>query len=217
MGIAEKEERLFKDWEKLRKPFVRDGVVCEDAYQASKLKTAFVLKEYANETDGTYDLRKEELKASKYQTWSKVAKILRGIRMMDLSPRKQEEFPCEMHPSICAFNLDKIGGHSGTDMVRLALIAMKDRKFIQRQFAIYDPDLTFCAGTFDIFRYAVGHEDIEEKETMQGVPWYERSSNKYVVGINHTADRNRQPVEDVINAVKEIYRNRPRRNQARKG
>ncbi len=208
MSIAKQEKELFAQWEKVRNPFVRDGVVCEEAYQDSKLKIAFVLKEYSQETDGNYDLRENELKNPCYM-WLQVARVLHGIRMLDLPPDEQQEFVREMHQSICAFNLDKTGGHSQTVAMRLALVAMKDQKFIQDQFAIYDPDLTICCGindTFEIFQYAVGQENYPKENTSQGMPWYQKSSNKYVVGINHPAwpGWSHTYTESVICAIKEI-------------
>ena len=208
MNIAEQENELFDEWQLVRNPFVRDGVVCGEAYLASKRKTAFVLKEYAHETDGAYDLREKELKNPYGPGWWKVAEIQHGICEMDLPTEERRKFDksMKMPPSICAFNLDKKGGHSGTDMERLALIAMRDSRFINWQFEIYAPDLTLCGGTFQIFRYVMGHEYIPEKETSHAnLPWYERRPGQYVVGINHPADRNAQLPEDIIKAIKEIY------------
>ena len=202
MSIAAQEERLFARWEKVRNPFfVRDGVVCEESYNDSDLKTAFVMKEYAHESEG-HDLREEELKqlSGSGPGWWKVARILHGIRKIN---NPQEPWKEEMHPSICAFNLNKKGGNRYTDMVQLALIAMEDRKFIQRQFEIYDPDLTICGGTYQIFRFVCGHGG-KEKQT-RGVSWYQRSPGKYVVGIQHPAYP-KQSHEDVIKAVKKILR-----------
>ena len=201
MSIAAQEKELFAQWEKVRNSFfVRDGVVCEEAYTNSKIKTAFVMKEYANAIEG-HDLRKVELKKPYGQGWWKVAKILYGIRKID---NPQEPWnDKEMHPSICAFNLKKEGGKPYTDMVQLALIAMQDRKFIRRQFEIYDPGLTICGGTYQIFRFVCGHEG-EEKQT-KGVRCYERSPGKFVVGIKHPA-YTKQSHEDVIKAVKEILK-----------
>lgn len=200
MSIAAQEEKLFARWEKVRNPFfVRDGIVCEEAYNDSKLKTAFVMKEYAHKNKG-HDLRKIELKNPSGQGWWKVARILHGLRNID---DPQEPWTWKMHPSICAFNLNKKGGNRYTNMVQLALIAMEDRKFIQRQFEIYDPDLTICGGTYQIFRFVCGHGG--EEKRIRGVSWYQRSPGKYVVGIQHPAYP-KLSHEDVIKAVKKILR-----------
>lgn len=209
MTIAEQEEKLFDEWQKVRKPFVRDGVVCGEAYLASKRKTAFVLREYPGKPDGIYDLRENELK-NPCRHWRKVAEIQHGICEMDLPEEERRKFDGRMPPSICAFNLDKAGGHSTTNRERLALIAMRDSTFINRQFEIYAPDLTICGGTFQIFRYVMGHEYIPVKATRRAnlrLPWYERRPRQHVVGINHTASRGRgfQSPEDIIEAIKKIY------------
>jgi len=209
MNIAEQENELFDEWQKVRKPFVRDGVACEEAYLASKRKTVFVLKESTRQTDEPGDLR-DGLKEPYGPGWWKVARIQHGICEMDLPEQKRRKFDrsMKMPPSICAFNLDKTGGHSTTNMGRLALIAMRDSKFIKRQFEIYVPDLTLCGGTFQIFRYVMEHEDIPVKETRHAkLPWYERRPGQYVVGMKHPADRGRgaRSPEDIIKAIKEIY------------
>lgn len=207
MNIAEQEDDLFDEWAMFRRPFVRDGVPCEEEYLASKRKTAFVLKEYAHETNGTYDLRRKELQIWYGHGWCKVAEIQHGICEMDLPEKERRKFDKKskkMPPSICAFNLDKAGGHPRTNMVRFALVAMDDREFIERQFKIYEPDLTICGGTFEVFRYMFKHEAIEDKATSGGYRWYERSSKKYVVGINHPAYPAQSP-EAVLKAIREIY------------
>lgn len=208
-NIAEHEDELFDEWQKVRKPFVRDGVACEEAYLASKRKTAFVLRECTRKIDG-WDLRENELKRKRGKGWGKVARILHGIRMMDLPEDALREFPGEMPKCICAFNLNKTGGNPQTDKEALALIAMRDSKFINRQFEIYASDLTLCGGTFQVFRYVMGHEDIPVKKTHHAnlhLPWYERRPGQYVVGMKHPADRGRgtQSPEDIIKAIKEIY------------
>ena len=210
MSISEQEEKLFAEWEKGKEYFVRDGVVCEKTYQASTPMVAFVLKEYGDpdnlhKVEEKFDLRNEELKTPHGNTWWKVAKILHEIRLMD-DPVKKEHLNCDMHPSVCVFNLDKEGGHKSTDMTVLALRAMKDAHFIRRQFEIYDPDLTLCGGTFDVFRYLLGHEYINLEETKGHVQWYARNTGKYVVGIKHPADfgRGSQSWEEVLDAIREI-------------
>lgn len=208
-NIAEQENELFDEWQKVRKAFVRDGVACEEAYLASKRKTVFVLKECTRKTDEPGDLR-DGLREPYGPGWWKVARIQHGICEMDLPEQERRKFDrsMKMPPSICAFNLDKTGGHSTTDMERLALIAMRDSRFIERQFEIYAPDLTLCGGTFQIFRYVMEHENIPVKETRHAnLPWYERRPGQYVVGMKHPADRGRgaRSPEDIIKAIEEIY------------
>ena len=45
MTIFKREEELFKEWEKSRTPFVRDGAVSEHDYLKSCPRIAFILKE----------------------------------------------------------------------------------------------------------------------------------------------------------------------------
>ena len=51
MSIRDEEERLFDEWKKVRKNFVRDGVVSEPDYQTSNPQIAIILKE-VNAPDG---------------------------------------------------------------------------------------------------------------------------------------------------------------------
>jgi len=199
MNVNEREKELFSRWGKGRAKFVVDGVLNEKAYEASSPKTVFVLKE---PTGGPGDLR-DTFQKPVGQTWWKAARILHAIRQIGAT---QERFQRKMHPSICAFNLNKVGGNKSTDMPMLALLAMKDAQLIAEQFGIYDADLTLCAGTFDIFRYVLGHENIETAKTSGGMPWYKIGAGRYVLGIKHTGDRGRktQSVENVIDAIKEI-------------
>ncbi len=193
-SIRQQEDELFTDWEMREKQeacegenpeFVRDGMVDEVGYDASDLKIAYVLKEYAPAGKGN-DLREQLSDGLGYALWCKVAYMTHKIRDSD-SPdthHDNKEGRTEMHKSICAFNLSKIGGNAYTDMMLLALNAMKRREFIQRQFAMYDPDLTICGGTFDILRYALGHEG-KKPNIEKTIHWYKRCPGKYVVSTYH--------------------------------
>lgn len=212
MSITKQENSLFAEWEEkseeYKEYFVRDGVAYEDDYLVSKPKVVFVCKEYARSPDTSkkFDLRKNELVDANH-TWGKVARILHDIQMSELPRARRCEYDKRdgMPPGICAFNLNKKGGGSKTNMEMLALVAMKDAKLICRQFAIYDPDVTLCAGTFNIFRFVCGDESRALKE-VDGMHWYERSPGKFVLAINHFADRWRQRPEEVVNAVKKLRR-----------
>jgi len=206
MSIADREECLFKEWEAGKTNFVRDGVVCEEAYLNSEPKVAFILMEYAHkhEKSEKFDLRENELKEPYGQGWYKAARILHGINMLNKLPKQRTPYQAGMPENICAFNLDKSGGHQKNDPVRLTLAAMKDKDYIRRQFDIYEPDLTLCCGTFEIVHTVLDHERFEVRK-VKGVPWYKTDNAQYVLGINHTADRGRQKPAEVIAAVKAIY------------
>ena len=194
--IREQEDALLEEWHSSRKKenrgkavnFVADGMVDEAGYTASKPKIAYVLKEYAPEGQG-HDLRNDLSRGVGYWWW-KVAYMTHNIRHLPSAPEApvpwDDAWLIKMHKSVCAFNLSKIGGNSYTDMKMLALQAMKRREFIQRQFELYDPDITICSGTFDIFRYALMHDEKEVNESKgKEIWWYEREHGKYVISTYH--------------------------------
>ena len=207
------EDELFAEWECGKENFVRDGLLNEAEYldPANRPKISFVLKEYAHEKPkGEFDLRssESEFATAKYQLWSKLGKVMRAIR-------QPSEECAGMHLSACAFNLDKEGGHPKTDMMMLALRAMKDAHFIRRQFELYDPDITICAGTFEIFRYVLGHgyvlghKKCEQYEVITGTEstnpaWrYERAPGKYVLGTYHPSYPS-ETAENFIAAIRSL-------------
>ena len=212
--MKEMENELFAEWEKGKDLFVRDGVAYGEEYLEAKPKVVFVCKEYVHSpgTDKKPDLRANELLNANH-TWGKVAQILHGIYMSELPRGERKEYKKSdgMPDGICAFNLSKRGQEqSWTDMEILALVAMKDAEFIRRQFAIYDPDVTLCAGTFDIFRYVCEDENRALKTVnglhWKGMRWYERVPGKFVLEINHFSDRWKQRPEVVVDAVKKLRR-----------
>ncbi len=215
MSIRDAEDELFKRWQKerpQRKPFVKDGVAKggEHEYEKSKVKTAFLLKEYAHETE--HDLREEELTCYQWRIWTTVAKTLYGIRSMSGDEQKKFTYD-KMPPGICAFNLDKSGGPDYTDMMKLALIAMHDREFITDQVQIYNPNLIICGGTFKIFHYLDSCEEEEtkkiEKTPTREFQWYKRNDKQYVIDAYHPSaplwgdDYTKQ----LLDAVREIDNN----------
>ena len=214
MSIAEKEEQLFKEWEKIRVPFVRDGVVNEKRYEESPCKVAFVLKEYGDWQEKPHDLRGVELINPYREGWRNVAEILRSINIWRNPAANNDGVPNKMPDNICAFNLMKKRGGKETDWSELAQVAKEDGDFIRRQFAIYDPDVTLCMGyhgqkgdMLDIFRDVMGHTGIPKQHTKMDWGWYERSPGKIVVNTYHMSNHGQQSHEDVIEVVKEISEN----------
>ncbi len=212
MNIKEQEERLFSEWAKKRHPFVKDGVVNEASYKASKCSVVFMLKEYGCWGKGDdYDLRDEELRKPFGPGWKNVAEILCHINKWRNAKANNDG---EMPDNICAFNLMKKRGGKKTNWSELAQVAKEDGDFIRRQFAIYDPDVTLCMGydgqkgdMLDIFRDVMGHTGIPKQHAKMDWGWYERSPGKIVVNTYHMSNHGQQSHEDVIEVVKEISEN----------
>jgi hypothetical protein len=81
------EDELFAEWSILSPKMVRDGVVSPEKYAASALKVLLVLKEVNDPDGGGWDLRDVLREGKRVQTWTNVARWMRGIRAMpaDLS------------------------------------------------------------------------------------------------------------------------------------
>ncbi|WP_424948035.1 hypothetical protein [Candidatus Spongiihabitans sp.] len=217
MSISTQENALLDEWHESRRKesggnevaFVRDGMVDEDGYTKSNPKIAYVLKEYAPAGRGN-DLRSDLHDGVGYW-WGKVDYMTHSIRRLRDTPGLPTDPDSkrlrEMRLSICAFNLSKIGGNTSTDMQLLALQAMKRREFIQRQFALYDPGLTICCGTFNVFRYALAHDEMKVNEGKH-INWYERSPGKFVIDTYHFAYPafGYTMIDNVVNEIKGFFK-----------
>ena len=213
MNISDLEEQLFSQWQGSREGFVRDGVVSEKDYLESNPKVAFILKEVNDPDGGGWDLREFIAEGGRSQTWDNITRWVHGIRNRKSIPNWDfyseitNEFRMEILRSICAINLKKSPGTHTTDNVSLNAVANEDKPYIQRQFEIYDPDMTICGGTGDLFKCVVDHDSKDWKTTSRGILWYERDANKYVISFSHPEARVHDPllVYGLLDAVNEIY------------
>jgi hypothetical protein len=213
MSISDLEEHLFSQWKGNREGFVRDGVVSERDYLESNPRIAFILKEVNDPDGGGWDLREFIAEGGRSQTWDNITRWVHGIRNRRSIPNWEfysqitNEFRIEILKSICAINLKKSPGAHTTDNASLNAVANEDKAYIQRQYEIYDPDLTICGGTGDLFKWVVGHDPKEWKTTSRGIWWYERDTNKYVISFSHPEARVHNPllVYGLLDAINEIY------------
>ncbi len=212
MSITEKEEKLFKLWEAGRKDFVRDGVILENDYSDSFPKIAFILKEVNDPGGGGWDLREFVAEGGRAQTWNNIARWVHGIKNRNNIPNWgfyseiSEDFRKEILKGICVINLKKSPGTHITNMRTLESAAESDKEYIRRQYALYEPDLTICCGTGDLFKKVVGHGDKKWRQTKRGIWWYERDVGKYVVSFAHPEARVCSPllIYGLLDAVNEI-------------
>lgn len=213
MSIKKAEENLFREWQGTREGFVRDGVVCESWYLKSNPKIVFILKEVNDLSGGGWDLREFVAKGGRPQTWNNITRWVHGIRNRSSIPtwnfytKITNDFRIETLQSICALNLKKSPGTHTTVSASLNTVANEDKEYTQRQYSIYDPDLTICAGTGDLFKSVAGHESKEWKTTNRGIWWYERDYAKYVIAFSHPEARVHSPllVYSLLDAINEIY------------
>jgi len=195
MNIRESETSLFNEWQDNRKGFVKDGVVSVNDYLSLNPKIAFIFKEVNDRSGGGWDLREFIAKGGLPQTWDNVARWVHGIRNINSIPdwsyysKITNEFRVDVLKSICAINLKKSPGTHTTDKATLDTVANEDKILIQKQYQIYNPDLTICGGTGDLFKRVAGFGQKKWKTTKRGIRYFERESNKYVVSFAHPEAR----------------------------
>lgn len=213
MLITNAENALFCEWKGSRKGFVSDGLVSEQDYLSSDRKICIVLKEVNDLDGGDWDLREFLAEGARPQTWNNVVRWILGIRNIsrDIPWEEFDEINKEDRQSslksICAMNLKKSPGTHTTDNASLNKMANEDRNFIERQFSLYDPDVTVCGGTGELFKEVAGFDEYEWKRTSRGIWWYERAPKKYVIAYCHPEARVDNPliVYGLIDAIREIY------------
>ena len=211
MAIFKREEELFKEWE-IRTPFVRDGAVSEHDYLKSCPRIAFILKE-ANDPGDPFDIRQflQNRNGGKGYTWNNVARWVHGIRNLpsecDWSCYENVDarFRREELRGIATMNMKKSPGGSSTRNSELKSVTRDDAEFIQKQYAIYDPDITICGGVGELFRQEV-YPNMSWNQTTHGVRWYWRKAHKCIVEFYHPAARfgTARLLRDLLDAVKEI-------------
>lgn len=213
MSISEEEEKLFQQWQENRKRFVRDGVVSEGDYLASSQKIVFILKEVNDPDGGGWDLRKFVAEGGRHQTWDNTTRWVYGIRNIASIPdwnffkNITKNFRIETLKSIGVLNLKKSPGMHTADHASLTAVANEDKKFIQQQYSLYDPDLTICGGTGELFKKVVGDKSMKWSQTSRGIRWYERNTGKFVVSFAHPEARVADPllVYGLLDAICEIH------------
>lgn len=212
MSITEQEKELFALWSVNRKGFVFDGVVSEAHYLESGVKLCFILKEVNDMDGGDWDLRKYVYDGGRWQTWDNVTRWVKCIRNNNHEMRWDElgnitlEDRQQILRSICVMNLKKSPGGYTTERANFASVVVEDKLFIQKQYELYNPDLTICCGTGWDFRWVLDFNDCEVFETNRGVQWFLNKNNHPVIIYSHPAARVHPPllVYGLYDAIKEI-------------
>ncbi|MEC5319659.1 hypothetical protein VSX61_12035 [Brenneria populi subsp. brevivirga] len=212
MSISEQEKELFNLWSVNHKGFVLDGVVSEADYLESGLKLCFVLKEVNDIDGGDWDLRKYVHEGGRWQTWDNVTRWVKCIRSIDheMGWEKLANISLEDRQqtlrSICAMNLKKTPGGHTTERACFATAVVEDKLFIQKQYALYHPDITICCGTGWDFRWILDLNDCEVFETRRGIQWFLNRDRRPVIIYSHPAARVHSPllVYGLSDAVREI-------------
>lgn len=155
MPIREREDSLFAEWERaIGRPFYPDGAVSEEAFEDSKPKLLYVLKEPNDPGGEGWDLREFVRDGARGPTWNNITRWTECIHALpDDVPWSQleghitpERRKCTLQ-SIAFMNLNKHPGGASADTGNLSRVTTRDQEFIRRQFEIYEADYVICCGT----------------------------------------------------------------------
>jgi hypothetical protein len=198
-SIAESEDALFAEWRLTRPDLVTDGVVDEVSWAASRPKVLFLLKEVNSDGKGNWDLREQIIRTGiRSETWDNVTRWTIGIRSpeaairWDALPKINERLRVQTLNSIAVMNLKKSPGSHTTVPGELKRAAASDRKFIERQFFLYEADIVICCGksVADAIHPIVScNPENRWTETSRGVPYREYMPSKFLIEYPHPEAR----------------------------
>lgn len=196
MKLRESEDLLFARWRPNRPRFVADGVADEQAYNTSKPRLVFVLKEVNDPDGGDWDLRQFIYEGGRPQTWDNITRWVEGIRRLDenlpwaILKEISLERRCKALRSIVAINLKKSPGSHTTDQGQLAIVAAEDKAFFNEQFKLYEPNIVICCGVSDTFHWTLQHDaEPRWQATSRGVWFHKSESGRVVVSYSHPEAR----------------------------
>ena len=212
MSIYEDETNLFKSWIGKREGFVVDGVVSEEHYINSSLKRCFVPKEVNDDGGGGWDLRQFIRDGARWQTWDNISRWVKCISKLgkDVSWSELANITADdrkdMLKSICAMNPKKSPGGHTTIKASFNKVVAEDKEYIQKQYSIYNPDITVCCGTGWDFRWALDLDNTEVYKTSRGISWFLNTQGKSVVMFAHPSARVQDSllIYGLVDAVREI-------------
>jgi len=154
--IRSREDALFLEWKQTLgyDLFIPDGVVDPDTWERQSRKILLILKE-VNSTDGKqWDLRKFLHAGGRPRTWNVVVQWLAGLHRLEddlswaeVTQEARNDPDRTVLRTIAVMNLKKAPGTATSNMREIGDSAKKDREFLRRQFALYDPDIVITCGT----------------------------------------------------------------------
>ena len=106
-------------------------------------------------------------------------------------------------------NLRKMPGGHTSDSKRLATYVLENKENINKQYALYNPDLTLCCGS-GIEKLFCGSVKFKNKpgwrSTRRGIQYFESEPGKFVVAYAHPEARVQDSIlfYGLIDAVREI-------------
>lgn len=200
--INEKIEELFESNRHLfeGKPVAFDGLVNEQEFLNSKIKTVFLLKEvnYPDmQEDWTNFLASLDNMASKdseklYKTWPNVCLWTEVLNNADCTYRdclnENQSFNEKKLKSnlrkIGIVNLKKTGGAGGSNWKDILQATDKGKDFIVAELGIINPNLVICGGTFYNAKLLFDISDEQVKMLPAGAHYFITGNTLYLEFIH---------------------------------
>lgn len=217
MSIKKKENSLFLEWEKQENKgtFVRDGVVSEEDYDSSDLKILFILKEVNDAGGGGWDLRDYIRNGPRSQSWNTVTRWVKGIREIEREIKWEEIKKIEGSDrlltlrSIAAMNLKKVPGGGSSNKSEIEKWASNNRDQLNKQFKLYNPDITICCGTGTIVKNVLDVcSNIKWKKTSRAITYGSYEKGKHIFRFYHPQARypGHFKYYMLVDAIKEVIK-----------
>ena len=210
MSITSEEERLFNDLKKSNPDIIVDGIVDEQEYLSSKLKIVYILKE-AN-GGRNWSLKDFLYSGGRTQTWDNISRWTEAILNIDNNHNWfYWENDCEKRRNIYlkkigVINLKKESGRHTSINKDVHKAAITNNIFLQKQLAIYKPNVVICCGTVDPFMDAIyPKKKINWQTTSRGI-WYFIDNETLIISFLHPEARVKDCILHyaLIDAFKEI-------------
>ncbi len=192
-SIKEQEDQLFAEWRAKRPGFVADGVMNEEKFRGSHLRTVFLLKEPNDYPDS--DLR-TFLRAGACGTlWNTIAGWTDAIMRLSIDLNWSLDsgrlgtpaFRSMLLDYVAVVNLKKTSGLGTADELNLRSEALEDGDLLRRQLTIYDPNLIISCGpsTSQIISEILGIDTTRRVPTRRGVYFDVVNSDLRIVHFYH--------------------------------
>ena len=148
------------------KRFIRDGIVCEEKWEAQHTpRVCYFLKEAYTSNENGYNLVKDLHDCEHPWTmWRKVAIWTQAIHNAfdgniceydDEVLRSKEK---EIIDCIAVVNLKKSNGGSGSEYEDLKKYAVEDKMEIKHELEIIQPDIIVCGNNLSLLKLVLGEE-----------------------------------------------------------
>ena len=172
---------LMDDWEEKHKNngykrFIRDGIVCEEKWEAQHTpRVCYFLKEAYTSNENGYNLVEDLHDCERPWTmWRKVAIWTQAIynafndnicEYDDEVLRSKEK---EIIDRIAVVNVKKSNGGSESEYEDLKKYAIEDRLEIKRELEIIQPDIIVCGNNLSLLKLVLG-EELQNDDTWDNM------------------------------------------------